>query len=242
MQVVLHVWRGLPVLRLLPGDYDIGRSTECHIRFTQNPVSRRHCRLTVGVDRVTVRDLGSRHHTFVNDRRVSDEQPLADGDCLAICDTRIGVQILPDDQPSFPGWLTLRPGEPGVTVRPWDDAAGDEPQRTFRSPTRVYVSGPPMLWSPDAPTHSGERALEHDLFRFLGPAAYLDPDEHEGPGLGIPLLLYDEAAVDTLGENLTQFLADWGVPDGTTVSLLRNEPVQGVVHRRFAVPNRASPG
>jgi hypothetical protein len=242
MQVVLHVWRGLPVLRLLPGECDVGRSPDCHIRLTQNPVSRRHCRLTVGADRVTIRDLGSRNHTFVNNRRVTAEQPLADDDELAICDTRIRIQIRPDDHASFPGWCTLQPGEFGVTIRPWDDAPADESPRTFKTPTRVYVSGPPILWSPDAPAQSGERALEDDLFRFLGPAAYPDSEGHEGPGLGIPLLLYGEADLDSWGRSLVDFLADWGAPDGTAVSLTGDVPGQGVVHQRFAVPSRTSRG
>jgi FOG: FHA domain len=47
MQVVLRVWRDGPVLHLVPGEFVLGRSQDCHIRLPQNPVSRRHCCLTV---------------------------------------------------------------------------------------------------------------------------------------------------------------------------------------------------
>lgn len=117
MQVVLHV-QGGPVLRVLPGEFDVGRSPDCHIRLLQTAVSRRHCRLAVAPGRVTVRDLGSRNHTLLNSRRVADEQPLKEGDWLALCDTRFQVRLMPDGQPPDPGWLTVRPEGPGVTVDP----------------------------------------------------------------------------------------------------------------------------
>jgi hypothetical protein len=241
MQVVLHVWGGGPPLRLLGGEFLLGRSPDCQVRLTQNPVSRHHCRLTVGADQATVCDLGSRNHTLVNRRLVTDEQPLRDGDWLAICDARFVVRLLPDDRPPDPGWLTVRPGEPGVTVSPAPYPRELESQLVFGTPTRVYISGPPLLWAPDAPGRSGKRTLD-DLFGFLGPAAYPDSEEHEGPGLGIPLVVYDETDLETFGGRLVAFLADWGFSDGTTVSLLREVPGQGLVHRRLAVPSRTSQG
>lgn len=51
---------------LLKSDTVIGRSTECGLRIASNEVSRQHCKICLGQDGVTVRDLGSSNGTFVN--------------------------------------------------------------------------------------------------------------------------------------------------------------------------------
>ena len=234
MHVVLHVSHDGPVLHLLPGEFVLGRSSDCNIRLSQIPVSRRHCRLAVEPGRASIRDLGSRNHTVLNSRALTDEQPLRDGDWLEVCDTQFWVRLLPDNRPADPNWLTVRPEGPGVTVGPPADRRCQEAESIVTTPTRIYVSGPPVLGT----AGSSERALEYDLYQFLGPAGGFDSDKHEGPPLGIPLLVYDDVDLETWGQKLVAFLTDWGVPDGTAVSLARDVPGQGVVHRRFQVPSR----
>lgn len=51
---------------LLKADTIIGRSTDCGLRIASNEVSRQHCKICIGEDGVTVRDLGSSNGTFVN--------------------------------------------------------------------------------------------------------------------------------------------------------------------------------
>lgn len=48
----------------------IGRSDECQIRPQHDAISRKHCLITIKDNEVTVRDLGSRNGTFVNDQPV----------------------------------------------------------------------------------------------------------------------------------------------------------------------------
>lgn len=60
------------------GSRVIGRARAADVCVESVSVSRRHALLTVG-DRVTVRDLGSRNHTFVNDVRVDDEVEIKPG-------------------------------------------------------------------------------------------------------------------------------------------------------------------
>ena len=57
----------------------IGRSAQCQVIAGDNGVSRRHCEIVVGPNRLIVRDLGSRHGTLVDGHRVTGESPLRPG-------------------------------------------------------------------------------------------------------------------------------------------------------------------
>jgi pSer/pThr/pTyr-binding forkhead associated (FHA) protein len=62
----------------------IGRAKECALRAGSEAISRRHCAIVRSTGRVTVRDLGSRNGTFVNDERIDKEVPLSVGDELRV--------------------------------------------------------------------------------------------------------------------------------------------------------------
>ena len=62
----------------------IGRSKECALRAGSEAISRRHCAIVRANGRWTVRDLGSRNGTFVNDQRITEEVPLTVGDELRV--------------------------------------------------------------------------------------------------------------------------------------------------------------
>ncbi len=47
-------------------------------------VSRRHCLITIGEGRATIRDLGSRNGTIVNNEKISGEHELRTGDKIKI--------------------------------------------------------------------------------------------------------------------------------------------------------------
>jgi len=61
----------------------VGRHPECDIRFDLPTISRRHCCLALAYDRITIRDLGSRHGIRVNGE-LCEESRLHPGDELAI--------------------------------------------------------------------------------------------------------------------------------------------------------------
>ena len=61
----------------------IGRHPECDVRFDLPSISRRHCCLAVAYDRVTIRDLGSRHGIRINGE-ACEEARLHNGDEIAI--------------------------------------------------------------------------------------------------------------------------------------------------------------
>ena len=51
----------------------IGRSRDCDVQCDDTGISRRHCEIVLHPDRITVRDLGSRHGTFVDGKKISGE-------------------------------------------------------------------------------------------------------------------------------------------------------------------------
>lgn len=83
-------------LRFLLQEFDlvgpevvIGRSPDCHVTIEDPLISRRHARLAIHEEHVTVTDLGSRNGVRVNGRVVDAEHPLNDGDRI-----RLGTQEL----------------------------------------------------------------------------------------------------------------------------------------------------
>lgn len=72
----------------------LGRSSEAGIRLSDVWVSRRHCQLDQDGGALIVRDLGSKHGTFVNGARV-EQAVLMPGDELIAGTTSFTVQYQP---------------------------------------------------------------------------------------------------------------------------------------------------
>ena len=62
----------------------IGRAKECALRAGSEAISRRHCAIIRRETGWTVRDLGSRNGTHVNDEKITTEVPIKDGDELRV--------------------------------------------------------------------------------------------------------------------------------------------------------------
>ncbi len=74
----LHEPPGVQPIPLPPGRRVLGRARSAEISIDSRSVSRRHALLEIG-ERVSVRDLGSRNHTFVDGRRVEGEVEVPAG-------------------------------------------------------------------------------------------------------------------------------------------------------------------
>ena len=72
-----------PVISLHRPVLLVGRHPECDVRLDPPSVSRRHCCLALAYDRLTIRDLGSRHGVWINGLRTEESQ-LKSGDEIAI--------------------------------------------------------------------------------------------------------------------------------------------------------------
>lgn len=62
----------------------IGRDPKCQLRPASSVISKQHCAITSRDGNVSIQDFGSLNGTFVNDQKVTDEQPLKNGDRLRI--------------------------------------------------------------------------------------------------------------------------------------------------------------
>jgi pSer/pThr/pTyr-binding forkhead associated (FHA) protein len=80
----------------------IGRQKGCELRVPSADVSRRHCRIDVGDNSLSVEDLNSVNGTYVNDVAVIGRQALLPGDRLRIGPATFVVEFapLPEDEPS----------------------------------------------------------------------------------------------------------------------------------------------
>lgn len=79
---------------LQPGDNILGRDGHEGLSIESPSVSRRHARISVGDERATIDDLGSKNGTYVRGERIANPAPLNDGD-----EVRIGSVVLRFRQP-----------------------------------------------------------------------------------------------------------------------------------------------
>jgi pSer/pThr/pTyr-binding forkhead associated (FHA) protein len=113
-----------------PGATTIGRKDDCTIRIPLAMVSRRHAEVVVDKDGVVLRDLGAANGTYLNNRRVTEEDVEA-GDQVVIGPVVFTVQI--DGEPSDKEILKIK------TKLPSGKAAGRGAARVGTS-KHVYMS------------------------------------------------------------------------------------------------------
>lgn len=77
----------------------IGRAQENDLVLSDQTVSRRHARLRVAGDALTIEDLGSRAGTRVNGERVSGTVTLALGDHIVLGLSEMVVSGIPVSEP-----------------------------------------------------------------------------------------------------------------------------------------------
>jgi DNA-binding winged helix-turn-helix (wHTH) protein len=71
-------------LGLMDGEYVLGRDPELEVFLDSPDVSRRHARITIAGDEVTIEDLDSKNGTFVSDRKLQAATVLTDGDIIRL--------------------------------------------------------------------------------------------------------------------------------------------------------------
>ncbi|HET9958129.1 MAG TPA: FHA domain-containing protein [Polyangiaceae bacterium] len=86
-----HYWLefGGRILELRPGTLLIGRSGTADLVLDDALVSRRHARIHADAWGASVEDCGSINGVFLNSRRITQREPLQDGDKI-----QIGTQVL----------------------------------------------------------------------------------------------------------------------------------------------------
>jgi pSer/pThr/pTyr-binding forkhead associated (FHA) protein len=71
----------------------IGRGENCELRIPFVSISRRHCQFIVQEGQVIAKDLGSSNGTFVNNKKITGEQPLKAGDRIIVGPVIFTLQI-----------------------------------------------------------------------------------------------------------------------------------------------------
>ncbi len=92
MRHALEVVEGTDAGRRYELDRDevlVGRGLACHVVLDSLAVSRNHARLVLEGDTYLIEDLGSRCHTYVNERKITGRVRLKEGDRIQIADTRL---------------------------------------------------------------------------------------------------------------------------------------------------------
>jgi len=138
-------------VKLRDGITVVGRRDDCNIRIPAETVSRRHCQFEVSEDEVVLTDLGSSNGTFVNGRRIGEDEDvvLKPGDRITIGPATFTVQI---------------DGEPAEIIPPEQDMALQE---------RLADSG--------AVAASTEQEEEFDPFSILEELEEEEDEEEDFP-------------------------------------------------------------
>jgi len=132
------------IIKLEEGVTIVGRHDECHLKIKSSQVSRQHCHLFEKKGLLLVKDLGSANGTFVNGKRVKDQQVLEPGDELTIGDVQLRVEKI--GQPSTgapPSRATSKvetaivssPPIPTAEVDDFEIDFGEEPDKPAAAPS-----------------------------------------------------------------------------------------------------------
>ncbi len=78
---------------LPPGEYVIGRDAEAHIRIDHPTVSRRHARLVVEEEQVTIADLESGNGTSIDEVPLSGQSNLYEGQTARLGEVRLRARL-----------------------------------------------------------------------------------------------------------------------------------------------------
>jgi hypothetical protein len=75
---------GSSTVPLAAGENLVGRARDAVVSIDSSKVSRRHARIVVAPNEVTIEDLASRNGTHVNDQRITAPTVLHDGDEISV--------------------------------------------------------------------------------------------------------------------------------------------------------------
>jgi len=150
---------------LPPGEYVIGRSSECELQFERRRISRRHAKLMIGDYEAYVEDLGSMNGVFVNGHRTEGSVRLGDDDHIVIGDEQLRIRSIlrqGNGAPS-PAWGSERT-LPGIVPRESQSRARDVTERA----NMLEIAGMMALrWMDEGRAADAERVLSGHLRQVI---------------------------------------------------------------------------
>ncbi len=97
IELIVHVGERTRRHTLAPGESMIGSSADCAVRILDPTVSRRHARLNVDGENVTVEDVGSRNGTRIGGRTITGRVSLEGGIVLSFGGVTALVERVDED-------------------------------------------------------------------------------------------------------------------------------------------------
>ncbi len=90
----VRIWLVSPMVQvpLMEGTYVVGRGADVDVTLAFSDISRRHARIVVGRQGVTVEDLGSTNGTFVDGVCVTTPVPLVEGNRVTVGSVTLTVR------------------------------------------------------------------------------------------------------------------------------------------------------
>jgi DNA-binding winged helix-turn-helix (wHTH) protein len=85
-------------LPLTEGENIVGRDPRCTVWVDASGVSRRHARIVVTPEQVSIEDLDSSNGTFVQGRRLAAPHALADGDEIELGAAKVTFRLWSDER------------------------------------------------------------------------------------------------------------------------------------------------
>ncbi len=82
----------------------IGRGAECNLKIVSSQISRKHCRIEIEPNRVTICDLGSANGTFINDSQILPDErvEISSGTTLRLGNVHFNLRFQQDENnPAF---------------------------------------------------------------------------------------------------------------------------------------------
>ena len=76
-----------------PREILIGRSEECDIFLSEKKISRKHCKIIVGGEKVVLEDLGSTNGTLLNKKQAKGDSDLQNDDLIQVGTSLIKLSI-----------------------------------------------------------------------------------------------------------------------------------------------------
>jgi len=133
----------------------IGRAKDCTLRAGSEAISRHHCAVMKGDQGVSVRDLGSRNGTYVNEEKITGETALKDGDNL-----RVGTLEFRFDAAQAKSTKSAKPAGAAPAVAA---AVGQDIDRSKKPKVKNVADAVSRAGSAD---HESEE-IEDDISRWL---------------------------------------------------------------------------
>jgi pSer/pThr/pTyr-binding forkhead associated (FHA) protein len=162
----------------------IGRSKECALRAGSEAISRRHCAIVRRNGKWTVRDLGSRNGTFVNDQRITEEVPLLPGHEVRVGPLKFRVSANVAKAPAQTASADPAPEAKPRKQPPVKDVA-EVVQRTIRSADDGATEDDVSRWLLGIPDPQGEATLKETRTIRLEETALNHPSmKGESPTIG----------------------------------------------------------